>query len=244
MTEMTHLYKIHSYETDVTGKARVTSLLNYMQESAWNHAEALNVGYSHLIEKKLVWVLARLRLKIFQFPQWGDTVTLKTWPSGYDRLCCFRDFLFTNSQMELAHASSTWIVVDLVNRRPQRTESYINLDVEHPPPVFAEFVPKIGAIEAANVVSHTRVQYSDLDVNSHVNNVKYIEFLFNSFSEEFLSQHRLEDLTVNYMNEALLNDEISIRTHQHQDHLFFHLLTRGKDKVEILRAQTNWQATK
>jgi hypothetical protein len=62
-------YKIHSYEADIKGHATIPFLCQFMQESAWNHAEHLGVGFSHLIEKNSAWVLSRQLIAIDLFPR-------------------------------------------------------------------------------------------------------------------------------------------------------------------------------
>lgn len=238
----THAYKIHSYESDFEGHAQITAFLNYMQESAWNHAEQLGVGYSYLLQKNLAWVLGRLRLQVFAWPHWGETITLHTWPSGADRLYCFRDFKFLDpAGATIAVASTSWLVVDLDKHRPQRTETYINLPTDGAERVFTEFAPKVAALEAGKNNSSVSVKTSHLDVNGHVNNVKYVEFVLDSFPIEFRKQHRLLDLKINFMNEALYGDEILIRTAEDGSGGFLHSLVRPSDGVELGRVLTYWE---
>jgi medium-chain acyl-[acyl-carrier-protein] hydrolase len=63
-----------------------------MQESAYLHAEHLGVGHTQLAPLQMSWVLSRMRIEISRWPKWGDTVRLRTWPSGRDRLFYYRDF--------------------------------------------------------------------------------------------------------------------------------------------------------
>ena len=44
---------IRSYDVDAARNATIESLLRYFQEAAWNHAEHLGVGYSHLRRQNL-----------------------------------------------------------------------------------------------------------------------------------------------------------------------------------------------
>ena len=168
-------YKVHSYEADYKGNATMQILCQFMQESAWNHAEHLQVGFSHLIEQNLIWVLSRQAVKILTYPKWGDTIKIHTWPSGKDRIFCYRDFkIFDDKDNVIGLASTTWFVIDLVKRRPQRTDSYITLnvdeDVERALPVFP---PKLESLEPANKSGSFQVTYSDLDVNEHVKTSKH-----------------------------------------------------------------------
>ena len=55
-------HTIHSYQADVRGDAAVAVLCRFMQESAWQHAENLGAGRSHLTPEGLSWVLSRQRI--------------------------------------------------------------------------------------------------------------------------------------------------------------------------------------
>ena len=56
--------KICSYDVDFTRAATSASLCRYFLDAAWNHAEALGVGYCHLQSQDKFWVLSRLRLQV------------------------------------------------------------------------------------------------------------------------------------------------------------------------------------
>src|SRR5215813_912680 len=76
----TEAFRVHSYEVDFEGRATLETLCHYFQEAAWNHAERLGVGYSHLQREQRLWVLSRLLIKIDGYPLWGDAISVRTWP--------------------------------------------------------------------------------------------------------------------------------------------------------------------
>lgn len=239
---LTLTYRIHSYESDFTGRARVATILNYLQESAWNHAEELGVGYSHLLQKNLAWVLARLRLKLFFLPRWGESVTLETWPSGADRLFCFRDFRVTDQNSRiLSLATTSWLAVDLEHKRPQKTETYIDLPTADAERVFAEFAGKVAVPEGEVEKSTFRVLYSHLDVNGHMNNVKYVEAAIDALPQDFVRRHALDELTINFVNEAFLGDEIDVLTAAPSDDQRVQQMKRCSDGAEICRLHSVWR---
>jgi len=239
-------YKVHSYEADYRGNATMQILCQFMQESAWNHAEHLEVGYSHLIEKNLIWILSRQSVKIQTYPKWGDKIKIFTWPSDMDRIFCYRDFkIFDANDTVIGTATTTWFVIDLQRRRPQRADSYINLDVEGDVErVFPEFSPKLGPLESVNTSNKIIASYSDLDVNNHVNNVKYLEYIMNSLPFDFVTSHQLKQLDINYLNEAHHQNEITVKTENKESLKFMHSLNRETDNTELCRARTVWEESK
>jgi len=235
-------YKVHSYEADFKGNATMQILCQFMQESAWNHAEHLQVGFSHLIKKNLIWVLSRQAVKILSYPKWGDKIKIHTWPSGKDRVLCYRDFkIFDAKDNVIGLASTTWFVIDLQSRRPQRADSYITLNVEKDVErVFPDFPPKLEPLESANKSGTAQVSYSDLDVNDHLNNVKYIEYIMDSLPFDFVKSHELKELEINYLNEAQHNNIVKVMFENKNPQQFLHSLSRENDNTELCRARTIW----
>ena len=235
-------YRVHSYEIDFKGDATLPVLCQFMQETAWNHAEHMGVGFTHLLTQNLIWVLSRQAVKIYSFPKWGDKINVHTWPSGRDRLYCYRDFKILDEQNNvLGVSTTTWFAMDLDKRRPQRTDSYIQIetrDVEKVFPTFAGRIERFNSTEGTRVI---QVTCSDLDVNEHVNNVQYVEYIMDTFPFDFLRGHRLNIFEINYLSEALYNDEITAAYQKKENLTFFHCLRRNNDNVELCRAKTYWE---
>ena len=235
-------YQIHSYESDLTTRASISAILQLMQESAWNHAEHLELGYSHLVQKNLAWVMARLSLHVNYLPSWHSVVNMDTFPSGRDKLFAYRDFRMTAENGDLlAVGTTTWLVIDIQRRRPQRTDSYFHLpDWGEYDQAYPGFAPKVEGVDKVDTTSKRRVHFSHLDVNGHVNNVKYLEYVIDTFPLPFLKENMLKRLDMNFVNEALYGDEVEIRTHQAQDY-YLHSLYRENGQTELCRLKTTWE---
>lgn len=78
-------------------------------------------------------------------------------------------------------------------------------------------------------------------MNEHVNNVRYIEWIIDSFPLDFIRNRTLKELEINYLAEALYDNEIYIGREDKEGSLFLHSLMRPADNVEICRARTVWE---
>jgi acyl-ACP thioesterase len=88
----TESHRICSYEVDITRRLTMESILRNFQEAAWNHAEHLQLGYSHLRGNNQAWVLSRMTVRVQTYPHWDQAVTIRTWPRGSQSLFALRDF--------------------------------------------------------------------------------------------------------------------------------------------------------
>lgn len=237
-------YSIHSYEVDLTGRLKAASLCQFLQESAWNHAEHLEFGFSHLLKHNLIWVLYRLRLKVYSSPLWGETITVETWPAARDRLYYYRDFrVWGQEQQVVAEAATCWFVIDLEKRQPTRKDDFFKVQVpENMERVFPEKLSKLKPAAELVPGESRRARYSDLDVNGHVNNVRFVDWLWDGLDLDFIRGHDLRELEINYLVEAGAGDEVQMLSIQTDAFTFSHAVQRVSDRVVLCRARTTWEA--
>ena len=243
MTLWEETFKIRSYQVDVRRQLRVSDLCQLMQETAWNHANFHGLGYAALMEKKLAWILSRQLLHIETFPNWNDAITVQTWSTGHDRLFWYRDYkILDQNQQMLGKATSTWFVIDAKNRRPQQVATYFNRKyTDNTEQMFPEKLKRIREIPDAALSKTVRVRYQDLDMNGHANNIRYVDWIVDSLSGDFLQQHCLAQMEINYLAEALRDDVIEVNLSQQEGAHLFHQLIRSGDRTELCRARTVWR---
>ncbi len=238
-------YRIRAYEVDPAGYASIQSLCNYLQESAGNHAHDLGVSVAQLLRNGLTWVLSRLRVEMDTYPGWQDDITVETWPSGVTGLLANREFLVSaGNGRPIARASSAWLVVDIERKKPVRVPPVIHdlripeRDLPLGPPPPAREAPE--SYEEEHLF---KVRYSDLDMNQHVNNVRYVEWAVESVPSEVMTAGRIVSLDIQYRHETLYGDTVRIETAEWPDadrQAFFHRITRAGDTREAARAITRW----
>lgn len=206
-------YKIEVDHVDFNGRLKLSSLFTYFQDIAGLHAENLGMGMETLYEKhNALWVLARIRVDIVRYPLWNEEITIDTWPQEPNKIEFTRDFLVKDRQGNiLAKAVSTWVIIDVNTRRLKKTKSvYIGY-----PPIKKERAIncKLGNLKPKGLlemVYKRTVGYSDIDVNKHLNNSKYVDFIMDCFSLKDHEKYSIKSIEVNYSKEALPGDTIAI----------------------------------
>lgn len=238
-------YSIPFGEVDTKNEVFLSHLWNLMQETAWNHATHLKVGYSDLAKEKYFWVLSRLFIQMDEYPGWGEKIKVKTWLTGMGRLFALRNFSITNSKGKIVSAArSAWLVLDLKSRRPQRIEPLFErilplldcpAEVEEP-----EKIPDAVHPREENLF---KVRYSDIDRHHHVNNTKYIEWILDSYPFEMHQKFHVHTFEINFLAESSREDEISIHTEPLGDSppAFLHSVFRKGDGRELCRARASWK---
>ena len=177
-------FTVRSYEAGIANHVTLPTLCNYMQEAAGIRAARLGWGIQALQSEGLTWMLSRLRVSVQRYVPWGETITVRTWPSGVKgRLIAKRCFLGLDEKgAELFRASSEWLYVDMAAQKIAKLpETFADL-VPAGTPDFE--LPDIGGkfVRLPSVDGSVEIltRHSDLDFNDHVNNVHYVEWMLES----------------------------------------------------------------
>ncbi|MCE5249770.1 hypothetical protein LLG96_06070 [bacterium] len=243
----TGTYPVRTYEIDAAGRLSVVSLCNYLQDAAGNHAHELGLSIHDLNTRNYTWVLSRLVVNMKQYPVWKDRLTVRTWPSGIHRLFALRDFSITDSGGSvIGVASSGWLVIDTLTRRPVRIEPFIENLIVIPDRAVVHSFEKLPQPARIDNERQFNVRYGDLDINGHVNNVSYIGWTIESVPRTVLESSVLSELEIDYLAETYLGDRVIARSgSQDGDRVsFLHSLFREGDGQEIVRARTVWMPSK
>jgi medium-chain acyl-[acyl-carrier-protein] hydrolase len=203
---------VKSYDVDFKNRLKINQLFNYMQEAAGNHAEHLGWGYRDIAKNSLIWVLSRAKVKMDEYPSRGDTIKVETWPKDTYRLFATRDFMFRNENgLRIGAATTVWLLLDITSMRPQRVQNvqqpYPENRDRHGLDERLEKLPSEG--ELLNTFER-HVSYNDIDINRHVNNARYVDWLLECFPAGTLSDRQISSLQLNYLSEAKPDEIILI----------------------------------
>ena len=203
-------FRIASYQTDLTARMKPSAILEIMQEMAGAHAELLNVGRNRLLPMNLCWVLTRVEVRMDRYPVSGEIITVETFPMPNRRVFFPRYFIFRDAKgQQIGCAGSLWVVLDITNRKmgnPAQIAAFMpdNSDLTAPlgTPATVEELP--GDAVAAD----RQPVYTDLDVNGHVNNTRYLDWCCNALGIDAMCSGIMKTFAVNYNQEILPGQEV------------------------------------
>ena len=233
-------YYIPTYEVDFRGNATVPMLGRFMQESASHHARHLGFGHEAMVAAGRIWMLLGLAFRIERYPRWRETIEIQTWPSLHERIYYFRDFRISCDGQPMGVASSKWIVVDIERHRPVRDALQFDIDWDAAEKVWPDCLQKLPDVVSEQILNTREVHYTDLDVNAHVNNIRYIEWILDVFSLDFHKSHQLVEFEIQFQSEALFGDRVQLVQDSLDEVNFIHSIRQSEGK-EICRARSSWQ---
>jgi acyl-ACP thioesterase len=206
-------YHIEFRDVDFTKKLRLSSLFCYFQDIAAEHAENLGFGIDKLMGRYgVTWVLMRIKVDITRIPVWNEEIEIETWPQKPKKIEFERDFIVRDAGGNvLVRAVSTWAIIDTETRDLRKAEV---IEVKYPAIKEERALDcRLGRLKAfGNLETAYRkvIGYSDIDMNGHLNNSKYIDFLMDCLTVENHEKFSLKTIEVNYVNEALPGDTITL----------------------------------
>jgi acyl-ACP thioesterase len=231
-------YQVNSYLTDVKKQLSLPALFYLLQESAIIHAETHNFGWAALSENNCFWALSRVKAQIDDYPLWKDSIFVETWSKGPDGIMANRDFeVYSSDNKKMLSATSAWLMLNMETRKPQRMTL---LKDKFPAPydrsaidVKLEKLPQNRIPEGDRTIN--TVPYSAIDINGHVNNTLYIQWIIDSFPVEYILNHNIYDIEINYLQEATVNQQYYVIIEELLPDEYLCSIVRYPDNKELSR---------
>jgi medium-chain acyl-[acyl-carrier-protein] hydrolase len=240
----TKRYPVNTFNVDFEGKARLTFLLDLLQDVAREHAALLKVSIFDLQAKGLTWVLSRYHVRASRYPAMGEMVEVRTWPSGKKGVFALRDFEVRDGDgCLILEATTSWLIISLAEKQPVRMDTvFLDEHILDRRAVVDDFERLPSPVRRDREASF-RVLDRDLDFNRHVNNVVYVHWALEGMPEEVLRTRRPVEVEVVYKAEAFYGEDIvaGVQIPEGQYGVFLHDIVRKTDGCELARLRTSWR---
>ncbi|KAI3709502.1 hypothetical protein L2E82_39264 [Cichorium intybus] len=259
-------FSIRSYEIGADRTASVETLMNHLQETALNHVKHVGLlgdGFGstpEMCKKNLFWVVTKMQVLVDRYPTWGDMVQVDTWVAASGKNGMRRDWMIRDCKTGeiLTRASSNWVMMNKVTRRLSKIPDEVRAEivqyfVDTPPLVDDDNIklPKFDEKTADHVRNGLTPKWSDLDVNQHVNNVKYVGWILESAPQPVVENYELASMTLEYrrecMKDSVLQSLTSLLSNNNggtgdSSHVDCqHLLRLEGGGGEIVKGRTKWR---
>lgn len=234
-------FKVRSSEVDQRRKATLPSIINYIQEAAWNHANELGYSVYDLQDKGITWFIYRMGLEIIKYPDHLSIVEVETWPSGSDKYYCYRDFrLFDQFSKLIGQATSNWLVFNIKERKLIPVPEYLRKQV---PTTENDSLSRISSKLRVNNIEGIHKEFEvnqhHIDLNGHTNNMYYFQWIAESMNEDILKNQFLRKLDIVFKSESFAGDKLIVNTGLNEDGTYSHRITNTNGK-EVILAISDW----
>ncbi len=254
---MESLSKVGRYEfvaepfhCDFSKRLFLGHLGNHLLNAADFHSGERGFGMTYLNLQHKTWVLSRLAVEMDEMPQSYDRFYVETWVEGAMRYFTSRDFAITNADGKTyGYGRSIWALIDTDTRQPTDILSVKDgaitqyVETEKSCPMDKGSRVKMG--QKAELVRTLDTYYHDVDVNGHVNSVKYIEHVLDLFPLDYYRTHKLRRFDIAYVAETYQGDQLHIyreRVGEAEDYQFRVTKTTSdsQEETEVVRCEVKF----
>ena len=201
---------ITSVDVDSNLELRLSNLFKFLQVIGSNHVATLKAGHADLMKHNLLWVVIRFDVQIYRTPKLDEEILITTHPGEQKSFIFPRYYeIYDKHKNLIISASSMWALIDKDTRR-------VSVKPPHFPAIKAESIkediplPLKVSSNASTLVEKRKVNYTDIDLNGHLNNTSYIEYILNLHDNDFLKDKRIKRITINYDKEIKPTDIVEL----------------------------------
>lgn len=232
-------FTVEPFSEDYTGCLSWESLGNHLLRCASLHAGSLGFGYDTMIRRHHVWVLSRLVVELNQMPRTWESYTLNTWISAIYRQFTDRLYSFTAPDgTAYGYAYTIWALIDVDSRQPLDLAElpgggFSNAVVpDRPLPIKG---PGRIRVKSRTPVRRRPTFYSYIDINGHVNSIRYIEMILDLFSKQTFDTCRVARIEMAYCMETYCGEWLDFYVDQTAPDQFMVEIRKTGD-VTVVRA--------
>ena len=203
-------FEVSPVAVDQFGRLKTSRLLAFLQDVAGDHSAILGTDQNALMDKNLFWAVIRHRVQITRLPGSGEKLRIETWPMPTTRTAYPRSTIAYDEQgNECFRSISLWILMDADSR--------------------AMVLPGKSGVEVGGLLRGSElrapssllpmemgecqermVRYTDLDINGHMNNCRYLDWVDDLLPSLFHQHHEAREFTLCYMSEVRENEPVQL----------------------------------
>ena len=206
---------IDSRDVDGHGQCRASALLGHMQEAATQAAEYGGFGREVIMGRHNgFWMLTRMWYQIKRPLRWNEELTVHTWHRGVKGAVSYRDYDLYIGDEWVGEGVSAWVLANADTHKLIRLSSVTEMAETHGGDLRKEkTLNKLKVPTELDCIERRMMRYSDTDINGHVNNTRYADFVCDALRMDKLPMERfLAEVQIGYLKECHPGEVLDICT--------------------------------
>ena len=188
---------------DMNGHIKLPDVILLSLQVSGMQAIELGVSDKAILEDyNLVWIITEYDIEVVRLPRFAEEITIETEALSYNRLFCYRRFtIYDEAGQDLIHMMATFVLMDRDSRKVHAVEPEIVAPYQSDFDKKLIRGPKYETLEEP-ISKDYHVRFYDLDMNGHVNNSKYLDWIFEVMGADFLTQYIPKKINLKYVKEV------------------------------------------
>lgn len=188
---------------DMNGHIKLPDVILLSLQVSGMQSIELGVSDKAILEEyNLVWIIVEYDIEVVRLPRFAEEITIETEALSYNRLFCYRRFtIYNEAEQELIHMMATFVLMDRDSRKVHVVEPEIVAPYQSDFDKKLIRGPKYESLEEP-ISKDYHVRFYDLDMNGHVNNSKYLDWIFEVMGADFLTHYIPKKINLKYVKEV------------------------------------------
>ena len=188
---------------DMNGHIKLPDVILLSLQVSGMQSIELGVSDKTILEDyNLVWIITDYDIEVARLPHFAEEITIETEALSYNRLFCYRRFtIYDEAGQELIHMMATFVLMDRDSRKVHAVEPEIVVPYQSDFDKKLIRGPRYEPLEEL-VSKDYHVRFYDLDMKGHVNNSKYLDWIFEVMGADFLMDHIPQKINLKYVKEV------------------------------------------
>lgn len=210
-------FTIQHIHLDGLGRVKPSVMLHFVMRTVSAQCTHMGVSWDDIRPLGLIWVVGRSRLLVKRSPVLNEHIIVETWPMPATRSAFPRAAVVRNDKgEELYRCVTLWALVNIETRKLVLPKgSGVNV----PGHISGDELPIPNSFASISMgeLSERKVCFSELDLNGHMNNTKYLDWVADLLPSTFHKDHTFRDVTVCYLSEALEGQTVTLSLNHLED---------------------------
>ena len=188
---------------DMNGHIKLPDVILLSLQVSGMQSIELGVSDKDVLEQyNLVWIITDYDIDVIRLPRFAEEITIETEALTYNRLFCYRRFtIYDEAGQEIIHMVATFVLMDRDSRKVHPVVPEIVAPYQSESSKKLLRGPKYAELENA-ISKDYHVRFYDLDMNGHVNNSKYLDWIFEVMGADFLTHYIPKKINLKYVKEV------------------------------------------
>ena len=188
---------------DMNGHIKLPDVILLSLQVSGMQSIELGVSDKAILEDyNLVWIITDYDIEVVRLPRFAEEITIETEALSYNRLFCYRRFtIYDEAGQEIIRMLATFVLMDRDSRKVHAVEPDIVAPYQSDFDKKLIRGPKYANLEEP-ISKDYHVRFYDLDMNGHVNNSKYLDWIFEVMGADFLTQYIPKKINLKYVKEV------------------------------------------
>ncbi|MBJ8325419.1 acyl-ACP thioesterase domain-containing protein [Streptococcus pacificus] len=214
--------RVPFYDVDLNQNMKLSHLLARCLYVSGLQSKELGVSDQKIFaDYHLVWVITDYDITINRLPHYDEEITIETQALSYNHYFCYRQFKILDQDSNLLLTiMGSFVLIDYRTRKLSSVVDEIVAPYESERTKKRLKGPKYPKLDES-IETQLPITFFDYDLNGHVTNSQYLNWVYDSLSFEFLKEHTPKQINLRFLKEITGEGAISSKV-QFNDNTSYH----------------------